>query len=73
MVIVAVALPRALATVISTGVLPALTSDPVIRPLLGSSVSPFGRFWAVNVSGSSPEAGIMNMKGLPGVAPVMRG
>ena len=28
---------------------------------------------SANVSGSSPEAGIMNMNGLPGVAPVMRG
>ena len=56
-----------------TVVRPAAFKAPVMRRVFGSSVSPAGRFRAANVSGSSPEAGIMNMNGLPGVAPVMRG
>ena len=44
-----------------------------MMPVFASSVRPAGRFFAANVSGSSPDAGIMNMNGLPGVAPVMRG
>src|SRR6186997_2621767 len=66
-------LPLGFDTVISTGVRPALASEPVIHPVFASSFKPAGRFLAVNDSGSSPDAGIMNMNGLPGVAPVMRG
>ena len=45
----------------------------MIRPVFESRDNPAGRFFAANVSGSSPDAGIRNMNGLPGVAPVMRG
>ena len=73
MVIWPVVFPFGLVTVTSTTVRPALESDPVIRPVLLSSVRPAGRFFAANVSGSSPDAGIRNMNGRPGVAPVIFG
>ena len=38
-----------------------------------SSVRPAGRFFAENVSGPSPDAGMRKRNGRPGVAPVMRG
>ena len=72
-VICPVALPFAFVTVTSTTVRPAFVSDPVMSPVCASSVRPAGRFFAANVSGSSPDAGIRNMNGRPGVAPVIVG
>ena len=52
---------------------PAALSDPLMMPVLGSSVSPAGRFVAEKLSGPSPVAGIRNTSGRPGVHPVIRG
>ena len=42
-------------------------------PVFESNVSPAGRFLAAYVNGPSPEAGIRNKNGRPGVAPVILG
>src|SRR5262249_19678568 len=57
---------------------PAVFRTPVIRPEVGSSFSPVGRFSAVKPIGRSPVAAIVNKKGFPGrtpktFAPLMRG
>src|ERR1051326_3505820 len=73
-VIVAEALfPFASLTDTSTSVRPAAFSEPVMMPVFGSSVSPAGRLRAEYVRSPSPDAGILNRNGRPGVAPVMRG
>src|SRR5215831_6677674 len=67
------ALPFAFEIVRCTTVRPFDASDPVIRPVELFNVSPDGRFLASNFNGASPDAGIRNMNGRPGVAPVIRG
>src|SRR5262245_16163684 len=65
--------PAADVTVTWTTVLPAAFSAPVIMPVAESNIRPSGRLLAANVMGPSPEAGIRNRNGRPGVAPVTRG
>ena len=57
---------------------PFVFSVPVIWPVFSSSFRPLGRFFAENVIGRSPVAGIVNRNGEPGrtpktLAPLMRG